>query len=205
MNILSTFSLAALLLTSSVTAHAEQKIEQTFDVTANQALAINVPVGSLEFSTHQGHHVTVSIELKAKNDSWFSDDVALEDITLKHQQNNDTLSLSIENDEVQQNWQVSLPTSMAIDIELGVGDIELTDFANTANIDVGVGAVRISSALDDYQTITLDSGVGDTKVSGMKNDAKHSRKMVSSTSKYRGDGQYSINVEVGVGDIKVRH
>ena len=90
-------------------------------------------------------------------------------------------------------------------LELGVGDIEVDNFANSAAIDVGVGAVRISSALDDYQSITLDSGVGDTKISGMKNDPKHTRKMVSSTTKYRGDGQYSINVEVGVGDIKVRH
>ena len=53
MNTLSISSLAVILLTSSLAAHAEQKIEQTFDVTAKQALAINVPVGSLELSTHQ--------------------------------------------------------------------------------------------------------------------------------------------------------
>ena len=205
MNTLSISSLAVILLTSSLAAHAEQKIEQIFDVTAKQALAINVPVGSLELSTHQGNQVTVSIELKAKNDNWFSDDVALEDITLKHQQSSDKLSLSIDNDDVQQSWLVSIPTTMAIDLKLGVGDIEVNNFANTASIDVGVGAVRISSALADYQTITLDSGVGDTKIAGMKNDAKHSRKMVSSTNKYRGAGQYSIKVEVGVGDIKIRH
>ena len=112
MNTLSISSLAVILLTSSLAAHAEQKIEQTFDVTAKQALAINVPVGSLELSTHQGNQVTVSIELKAKNDNWFSDDVALEDITLKHQQSSDKLSLSIDNDDVQQSWLVSIPTTM---------------------------------------------------------------------------------------------
>ncbi|HEA16726.1 MAG TPA: hypothetical protein ENH88_09830 [Pseudoalteromonas prydzensis] len=205
MNTASITTLASVLLTCSAFAQAEHKIEHTFDISGQQKLTIDVPVGSLELSTNKSNQVTVSIELKAKNNSFFSDDVALEEITLKHQQSSDKLSLSIAEDDVQQTWLVSMPEAMAIDLALGVGDIEVNKFANSAAIDVGVGAVRISSALADYQSITLDSGVGDTKISGMKNDAKHSRKIVSSTSKYRGDGQHTINIEVGVGDIKVRH
>ncbi|NMM40388.1 hypothetical protein [Pseudoalteromonas arctica] len=205
MNTFSISTLAIALLSSSAFAHSEHKLEHTFDVSAQQELMINVPVGSLELVTYKGNQVKVSIELKAKNDSWFNDDVALEDITLSHKQNNDKLSLAIDNDDVQQTWIVSMPTTMAIDLELGVGDIEVNDFANSATIDVGVGAVQISSALDDYQSITLESGVGDTKISGMKNAPKHSRKIVSSESEYKGNGQYKINIEVGVGDIKVKN
>ena len=205
MNTVSITTFASILLTSSAFAQAEHKIEHTFAINAQQELAIEVPVGSLELKTTQGNQVTVSIELKAKNNGIFSDDVKLEEITLHHEQSSDRLSLSIDEDDIQQTWLISMPETMAIDLELGVGDIEVDNFANSAAIDVGVGAVRISSALDDYQSITLDSGVGDTKISGMKNAPKHTRKMVSSTTKYRGDGQYSINVEVGVGDIKVRH
>lgn len=205
MNTASITTLASVLLTCSAFAQAEHKIEHTFNISGQQKLAIDVPVGSLELSTNKGNQVTVSIELKAKNNSMFSDDAKLEEITLQHKQSSNKLSLSIDEDDVQQTWLISVPEAMAIDLELGVGDIEVDNFANSAAIDVGVGAVRISSALADYQSITLDSGVGDTKISGMKNAPKHTRKMVSSTTKYRGDGQYSINVEVGVGDIKVRH
>lgn len=197
------FTAASALLTTSVFAHAEPHIEQTFNISGQQQLDINVPVGSLELTTHQGSNVKVSIEFKAKNNNGFKSEIDLESITLDHQQNANKLSLNVDNDDIQQKWVVSLPTSMAIDLELGVGDIEVNDFANSADIDVGVGAVRISSELDDYKRIELDSGVGDTRVSNMKNDAQHTRKMVSSETLYRGNGQYSINVEVGVGDIKI--
>jgi hypothetical protein len=47
--------------------------------------------------------------------------------------------------------------------------------------------------------------VGDTRISGFISDAKTTRKMVSSESEYSGNGTYKVKVEVGVGDIKVKH
>ena len=58
-------------------------------------------------------------------------------------------------------------------------DIEINELSNSVD-ELGVGAVRIDSALDDYKRTTIKSG--DTKIRGLKNEANTHRKVVSSQS-----------------------
>ena len=181
-----------------------RELNHNFAVSGASQLDIDFPVGSLEVESYDGSEVVVTVRIEPKNDnSWFSSDVDLSDIELSHSQSASSLSLKLDNDDIQQNWHVKMPKSMAIDVELGVGDIEINDASNSVEIELGVGAVRIDSALDDYRRIELDTGVGDTKIRGLKKEANTSRKVVSSHSSYRGNGLHDIDVEVGVGDIKV--
>ena len=192
------------LTTTYAMAKDSRELNHNFAVSGASQLDIDFPVGSLEVESYDGSEVVVTVRIEPKNDnSWFSSDVDLSDIELSHSQSASSLSLKLDNDDIQQNWHVKMPKSMAIDVELGVGDIEINDASNSVEIELGVGAVRIDSALDDYKRIELDTGVGDTKIRGLKNDVNTSRKVVSSHSSYRGNGQYDIEVEVGVGDIKV--
>ena len=195
----------AVFMSTTANAKIEHEIKRNFTVDTQQTLDISFPVGSLEINTHDGNEVKVTIELEEKNNGWFDDSDNLDELTLDSEQTANKLTLSLDNDDVQQNWLVSVPLSLAVNLDLGVGDIEINDFANSADIEVGVGAVRIDSQSDDYKYISLDSGVGDTRISGLKSDAKTSRKMVSSESEYTGSGTHTIKIEVGVGDIKIKH
>lgn len=199
------FTAFAALISTSAIAKVEHEIKRSFTLDTQQAIDISFPVGSLEVNTHDGNEVKVSIELEEKNNGWFADSDNLDELTLDSEQTANKLTLTLDNDDVQQTWLVSVPRSLAVNLDLGVGDIEINDFANSADIEVGVGAVRIDSQSDDYKYINLDSGVGDTRISGFENDAKTSRKMVSSESEYTGSGTHTIKIEVGVGDIKVKH
>lgn len=192
------------LTTTYVMAKDSRELNHNFAVSGASQLEIDFPVGSLEVENYDGSEVVVTVRIEPKNDKgWFGSEVDLSDIELSHSQSAGSLNLKLDNDDIQQSWYVKMPKSMAIDVELGVGDIEINDASNSVDIELGVGAVRIDSALDDYKRIELDTGVGDTKIRGLKNDANTSRKVVSSHSSYRGNGQYAIDVEVGVGDIKV--
>ncbi|HCV05272.1 hypothetical protein L1264_13840 [Pseudoalteromonas sp. APAL1] len=192
------------LTTTYAMAKDSRELNHNFAVSGASQLEIDFPVGSLEVENYDGSEVVVTVRIEPKNDKgWFGSEVDLSDIELSHSQSAGSLNLKLDNDDIQQSWYVKMPKSMAIDVELGVGDIEINDASNSVDIELGVGAVRIDSALDDYKRIELDTGVGDTKIRGLKNDANTSRKVVSSHSSYRGNGQYAIDVEVGVGDIKV--
>ncbi|MFY8285203.1 hypothetical protein AAEU31_17005 [Pseudoalteromonas sp. SSMSWG5] len=192
------------LTTTYAMAKDSRELNHNFAVSGASQLEIDFPVGSLEVENYGGSEVVVTVRIEPKNDKgWFGSEVDLSDIELSHSQSAGSLNLKLDNDDIQQSWYVKMPKSMAIDVELGVGDIEINDASNSVDIELGVGAVRIDSALDDYKRIELDTGVGDTKIRGLKNDANTSRKVVSSHSSYRGNGQYAIDVEVGVGDIKV--
>ena len=192
------------LTTTYAMAKDSRELNHNFAVSGASQLEIDFPVGSLEVENYDGSEVVVTVRIEPKNDKgWFGSEVDLSDIELSHSQSAGSLNLKLDNDDIQQSWYVKMPKSMAIDVELGVGDIEINDASNSVDIELGVGAVRIDSALYDYKRIELDTGVGDTKIRGLKNDANTSRKVVSSHSSYRGNGQYAIDVEVGVGDIKV--
>ncbi|WP_405128206.1 hypothetical protein [Pseudoalteromonas sp. PB2-1] len=197
-------AIGLILATSDSTAKDSRELNHTFAINGTSQLEIDFPVGSLEVQNYAGSEVVVTVRIEPKNDTgWFDSEMDLSDIKLSHSQNAGSLSLKLDNDDIQQNWLVKMPSTMAIDVELGVGDIEINDTSNSVDIELGVGAVRIDSALDDYKRIELETGVGDTKIRGMLNEAKQSRKIVSSHSNYSGNGQFEIDVEVGVGDIKV--
>ncbi len=192
------------LITSYAIAKDSHELNHSFATSGINQLNIEFPVGSLEVESYNGSDVVVKVRIEPKSDnSWFSSDADLSDVKLNHSQSTSSLSLILDNDDIKQDWHVKMPKSMAIDVELGVGDIEINDASNSVDIELGVGAVKIDTTLDDYKRIKLDTGVGDTKIRGFKKDVNTSRKIVSSHSSYSGNGQHTINVKVGVGDIKV--
>lgn len=56
----------------------------------------------------------------------------------------------------------------------------------------------------DFESIHLKVGVGDTSVCGFDNGSDNERSFVGADSWYHGDGEVVIEVEVGVGDARVR-
>ena len=181
-------------------------IEQSFNLENSLELEIDFPVGSLEMTSYDGDQIHVTIRLEPKdNDGWFTDKVDLSAVKLKSSRQRQELSLSIDDDNLEQTWEVKVPKSMRLDVEVGVGKIEIQAFENNADVEVGVGKVRIDTAIDDFKQVNLESGVGKTSLSGLVGKAQSHKQMVSSQTEYFGSGQYTLEVEVGVGNIKVRH
>ncbi|WMN59008.1 hypothetical protein NI389_12370 [Pseudoalteromonas xiamenensis] len=194
---------SALVISQSVFADEQRSISKTFSQGSSHELAIEFPVGQLDIQTTEGENIEINVVLKPKtDDSWFSKNVELDTIEIESKQRGSELYLTIDNDEIQQEWSVKVPKSMALDIELGVGNVEVESLANSADIEVGVGKVRINSHEDDFRSIALESGVGKSHIKGFENNIEYTKNMVSSDMKYRGQGKYTIKVEIGVGDAK---
>ena len=198
-------AIASILFASAALADSEKRISEHLTMTEQQSLHINFPVGSLEIEVTDSNQLEVEIEIKPKKNGWFSSSQDLSNITLSKKVTDNRVKLEIDEDDLQQEWTLRVPRSAAIDINLGVGSIEVNKLANSADIEVGVGSIRVDTVLNDFKRIDLDSGVGDTRVTGLVNEIKENRKMVSSEIQYRGQGEFTLNLEVGVGDIRVRH
>ncbi|MBQ4813426.1 hypothetical protein A7985_20050 [Pseudoalteromonas luteoviolacea] len=179
-------------------------ISEQFPIASNQSLEISFPVGKLNVETYQGDSIQVNIELREKEEGWFGK-TDLSAIRLERQQQNQEIYLTIDEETVEQTWHVKMPASLLLEAELGVGNINIDALANSAEIEVGVGNVKIQSGLKDYQSVELESGVGKTKLKNFSGKSNHEKSMVGSTTKYRGHGKYQLEVDVGVGNIKVTH
>ena len=197
---------AAASLSFNVLANESHTIKQSFAAHNNQQLEIDFPVGRLDMTSYDGDKIEVSIRLEVQqNDSWFNSNVNLDEITLDHHTKSDTLSLKITEKDLKQYWQVKVPSSIQLDIEVGVGNVKLSELANSADIEVGVGKVSIDTNEADFKSISLESGVGTTSVKGLINTATQHKKITRSETHYTGQGSHNIEVEVGVGNIQVRH
>ncbi|KZN31522.1 hypothetical protein [Pseudoalteromonas luteoviolacea] len=179
-------------------------IKEQFSVTSHQSLEIAFPVGKLNIETYEGDSIQVEIELRENDNSWFGK-TAISSIQLEKKQHNDEIYLTIDEEDVEQIWHVKLPASLSLEAELGVGNVHIETLRNDAEIEVGVGNVKVHSALSDYQVIDLESGVGKTKLKNFTGNATYEQSMVGSKTKYQGQGRYELEVDVGVGNIKITH
>ncbi|AIY64015.1 DUF4097 family beta strand repeat-containing protein [Pseudoalteromonas piratica] len=197
-------TLIAASISTNLYAADEKRITETLTMNQGQNLEIDFPVGSIEIITVDGNELSIEIEIEGKDEGWFSKNRDVSNIELNKRVRDNRISLEIDEDNLNQEWVIKVPKSAAIDIEVGVGSIEIQKLENSVDADVGVGSIRIDTVLDDFKRIDLSTGVGDTSIKGFSGDLESSRNIVSSETSYSGNGEYSIEAEVGVGDIKVR-
>lgn len=171
----------------------------TFNLEDFEELEINNSVGSIDLRLVEGNEMRVEVEIESQ-ERFFGRSVDVDDIELGVRMRGEKLILSIDEDKIEAHWYIELPAVRYIDIDMGVGEIDVEIDASNLEINLGVGDIEISAPLLTVGEIELSAGVGDTNIRGTSAVEK-TRAVVSSESE--GDGGLSIEVEVGVGDITV--
>jgi len=137
----------------------------------------------------------------------------------------DRLELTIEpkaddDRRFEENWSVTIPASIAIKLNHGVGDVDIRGADSGIELDSGVGEVRVEAGGGD---ISIDLGVGTAVVrapasvyasaegAGGVGDANltvrgkkiSSGGFVGHSATWEGNGTFHIEVSVGVGDAVI--
>ncbi len=200
-------SLIAIGLTTliSSTAFAEDAItiNESRSISSDSNIHINVPVGEIDLVTHDKDEIELKIVVKPQNDGWFSGD-DIEHAELEYRVDGKDVYLEVDVDKSVQKWTISIPQSANLDLDVGVGEVDLEDLYKNVNIDVGVGEVDLELATNDYHHIELDAGVGEVDLDGFKG-ARVKSGLVSGSLEWDGKGEYDIEIDVGVGEIDVKH
>ena len=197
--------LPAMLMASSVAlADRYKHIEQVIDASDLDTVQLEISVGEVDIETYDGDEIQLEIDIEAPR-SWFSfQRPDAEDVELEIHDRGSEVYIGINEQNIEQTWYIRMPAKLALEIEMGVGDIQIEDFANDLEMELGVGAVRVEVADVDYDSIHASVGVGDATVRGFSNSSDNERSFVSADSYYHGSGELEMEIEVGVGDIEVR-
>ena len=115
------------------------------------------------------------------------------------------LHLALTDNNLEQTWVVRVPANLALGMNIGVGDVRLSEFANSLDMEVGVGSVNVEVIDNNYRNIRLDVGVGDAQIRNFEDNVRSSRGFISDNARYTGNGEHSIDIEVGVGEVRVRN
>ncbi len=92
-----------------------------------------------------------------------------------------------------------------VDIEMNIGELTVDNVRGNVAIDMGIGEVSVTMPQDAVGEVTLDNGVGETEL--RHRDGRNAVEGILGGTDVHwnsGTGPSSVNVELNVGEIRVR-
>jgi hypothetical protein len=149
----------------------------------------------------------------------------VEEASLEAAVDSDSLELHISPGDIddrrfEELWTIEMPSRLAITIDHGVGDIVIVGAAGGIEIDSGVGDVNVEALGGDisvdlgvgtavirgpasvYATAEAAGGVGNARIT-VRGENIEGGGFVSHAASWTGDGRFSVDVSVGVGDAVI--
>jgi len=192
-------------LSNTAAAASSKRIQQRIDAEDLVHVDFEISIAQLDIEVYDGDVLELDLVIEADRDWWIFGRKDIDNVELEVDRNGEQLKLRLDDNDIQQEWVVRLPAHLAVSMDLGVGEVEFTDFANDLNLELGVGSMQLNVADNvDFESIHLNAGVGDTSVRSFDNGSDSERSFVGADSWYHGDGEFVVEVEVGVGDARVR-
>jgi hypothetical protein len=222
--------IASLIVACAVVAQASQT--RTLDGTAPaadlQRVVLEAGVGDVEIIPSDGDAVRYEVLLKPRRGGFFSSmkraEREVQEAVLESEVVGQSLHLMIESEDeerrFEERWTIEMPARLAIEMDLGVGDVEirgleggveieagvgdlLIDVAcGSISVEAGVGDVTVTAPADSYGDVECSAGVGDARIR-IRGERISSEGFVGHSAEWTGNGPHEVTVEVGVGDVRV--
>ncbi|MFT5705129.1 MAG: hypothetical protein ACI8SK_001084 [Shewanella sp.] len=195
------------LAITPVQAETDRSLSQTFSYDGQQVL-LDMDVGSAEVFATDEQEIRVEVMVSHSDSSWFSlwSSSDLNDVELDVDLGSKRITLKLnEQDDVKQKWKIYLSRQAAINLNVGVGQVAVTNMESDVDIDLGVGHAQIKYSII-YNSVSLESGVGEVTVEDGGHALAIERNFVRQAYHYENKtGFGELNVNVGVGQIEVEH
>ena len=209
---------------------ADRVFKENLDIKGVETLSIESGVGDIDIIQEEElQNIRLEITLHPRRGGLFSSlregEEQVRKAALEAKRSSNRLELSVSGGEkdrrFEENWKIRMPAGLEMEIELGVGDLEINGLSADADIEIGVGDAKIFYGSGD---LDLETGVGDIAIEGLKSGiaaisaesgvgnvmmvaGKKKIKgegMVGHSLSWSGDGQATMELESGVGDIEIR-
>lgn len=204
MKLTKVYLLALFFAASSSFADGVKHIQQSLSTEDFERLKLELNVGELEIEIWDEDALELDIELRGERGFLALQRRNVDNIELEIKANDDELTLAIDERNIEQDWSLKVPAKLAMEIEMGVGEVVISDLRNSLVLNHGVGSVEITTADIDFKRIATTVGVGDAMLKGFDKENRSERSFLRADASYDGDGEYNIWVELGVGDISIR-
>ncbi|MCW8329421.1 hypothetical protein MD588_11440 [Photobacterium sp. SDRW27] len=201
--------IALLSLSNFVIAKGTRSFSGEVGLASNGAAALNmlaldVPTGMIDINVVDGEVVRYQVDVEDKSNNWFLFATDLESLVLTEQIIDQVLYLNIDEKGVTQKWTLEVPRDLALQLNIGVGSIDLDSFSQSLSADIGVGSAWVGIASADYHHVRAAVGVGEIQAQGFEQGSlQQERVIVSDQLTYNGTGTHNIDIKIGVGDVNL--
>ena len=116
----------AMLMASSVAlAERYKHIEQTIDASDLDAVKLEISVGEVDIEIYDGNEIQFEIDIEAQRSRFSFRRAHAEDVELDIDDRGSAVYIGITESNIEQPWLIRMPAKLALDIEMGVGDIDV--------------------------------------------------------------------------------
>lgn len=201
--------LALLALALPAPAGSAVTRDVSFPLSAGQRVKLEFPTGTLRIEPSDGDRVQVRTTLRCDRD----DDKCAEraqSIEVVSVSSSSTLRVKL------QGWPprwnplglhletvARVPRARALDVTLGVGQLEVKDHRGDLAADVGVGDAIVTAARSDARRVRLEVGVGDARLNRGGETIGGAGFIGHVVDWDQGKGRSELRVKVGVGKVEV--
>jgi len=214
----------------NVQAAGPKTLSRTVPAADLVAIELDSGVGDIEITGRDdAAEVMIDVVLTPRRGGLFSSmrraEQEVEEATLRADVKGDRLSLGIdpegEDRRFEEKWTIVLPARLSVTIDHGVGDVELRGLSGgleiesgvgdvlaevgsgDVRIELGVGDASLRAPADAYASAEASGGVGDARLS-VRGERISGSGFVGKSARWTGDGDFHIEMEVGVGDAHIK-
>lgn len=196
-------TLVVTLLTSiSAIANDEVKLTESYSASELRGLAIKNGVGSIEIKCANISSIEVEVTVEPTTSFIiFESDISAAKLNATTKKG--LLELEVPLDDSEQHWVVRVPQHVNLLIDLGVGEVDVTDINQDFTAKVGVGEFSATLNQNSFKSINAETGVGGVSLSGFSHSENDSH-LVGNSAQINGEGSAILKVDVGVGGINLK-
>ena len=175
---------------------------------AGQRLRLDIPVAEVSIEGSNREDVVIETRIECGRSSRKCRERA-EDIRFDSRSSRNFLDLTLEGFPKNTNQGPSIeirivqPRFLPIEVDLGVGKLEIFDVEADLRVDLGVGGVEISMSREAIASVDIEVGIGDAELHPRVDHVDRSGFLGSDLSWRGGSGESEIVIEVGVGDVEI--
>jgi hypothetical protein len=177
-----------------------------------RSVTVDLPIGELRVVGTTDGTVDAQLRVTCRRDTQRCRDKASR-VHLRPRRSGSTLELEVvgldqgrHGADPTPHLELRLPASIALAIEVGVGEVDVRGVSGDVAIETGVGEVNVRMAESAVREVALDVGVGDARLVPETHDVRTSGFFFlgNEVDWREGAGTSEVTVEVGVGEATVR-
>jgi hypothetical protein len=186
---------------------ANNEVTRTLDVDLVNvdALVIDGGVGTIDIVPVAGTTLRIEVAIEGNRTGLLQRKRDVTDIELAQHLDNGELKIELTEDDfddLEVHWTIEMPAVATTSLNLAVGQLIARVGATELDVNVGVGQASVTAARIDTGHIEASAGVGSATLHGANRSASQ-RAFVSENVDGFGEGDFDIEVNVGVGEASV--
>lgn len=185
------------------------ELEKVFEIEAGHKVRLVLPVADLRLEVSDAPEIRADLLVRCR---WHQDcDEVLSDIDLVSSSTPRRFVVELEglsrweSAKIEVEGTVTVPRTSDLELEIGVGDLQIRGMEKNLKVDVGVGKVKIWQSPAVVKAVSLEVNVGEAAILGGAEDASDRRSFLVGSEVFwdKGPGDARIDVEVGVGEVSL--